>query len=427
VKEFLYLLYSTYWQALFPFIYFFNLEGIFRHILIFVLIELKIVVVLFLIFYYNNNLSNSQLFIPISMHLSRLKVDGFRNLVGVDLSFDSSASTHVFVGPNGQGKTNLLESIYLCSLSKSFRSHKNQDLIAFNKDYYTVKCSMDDLELEVIGTRKPSRKVLKVNGLKKTALDFVGQFKTVFFSPDDLALMAFAPRMRRRYLDVLLSQIYPDYLHALSDYESARRQRNYLLKAIRHEGAQLDQLLYWDQQLARLGLKIFKARQAVMKDLEPLAQKHYQAISQQNVALHLSYFSELTGDTDEADYLERIQTLYPSDIAFGKTQLGPHRDDLLFLLNAIDMRLFASRGEWRSLLLSLNFAEIELLEVLSFTAPALLLDDVFSELDEERQHYLFDQMNNIQTFISTTHESFFREAKIDPQIFSVKAGHVLSI
>ncbi len=359
------------------------------------------------------------------MRLDRLKIQGFRNLDSIDLSFDSSTNVHAFVGENGQGKTNLLESIYLCALSKSFRSHKNQDLIGFKKDYYSVVCHLGNLSLEVIGTNFPPQKTLKVNGLKKRAIDFMGHFKAIFFSPDDLAYMAFAPRMRRRYLDVLLSQLHADYLLDLSHYESARRQRNSLLKLIRDEKASVEELSYWDKQLATFGLKILEKRKLILNDLESLAQIHYQAISKRDDHLALIYSTEIKKMDHLEGYLSALSTSYHTDIASGNTQLGPHRDDLSFFLNDVDMRIFASRGEWRSLVLSLKFAEIELLTQENDALPILLLDDVFSELDASRQRYLFDKIGDIQTFVTTTHSSFFEGMLAKPQFFSVEGGMVL--
>jgi len=357
------------------------------------------------------------------MRIQSIKIKGFRNLKGVDLAFDEGIPIHAFVGSNGQGKTNILEAIYLCSLSKSFRTRANADLIGFEEEFSSVAIDTSGDRLEVIVTSKPAQKVLKVNGVKKTAPDFIGNLKSVFFSPDDLAYMSFAPKLRRRYLDVVLSQLNQDYLSRLMEYNDACKQRNSLLKAIADSRADTDELDFWDEKLAQLGTFITVERESLIAQLQELVSTHYKEISKSDCEIRIVYESEVRGVSPK-----ELRELYKDgrrrDMLTCQTRLGPHRDDLKFLLAEKDMTDFASRGEWRSLVLALKFAEIDLIKDRTGDDPILLLDDVFSELDAERQKYLFDATGRNQTFLTTTHQVFIDELDKLHKVYHVKAGNV---
>jgi DNA replication and repair protein RecF len=358
------------------------------------------------------------------MRISSIKIKGFRNLKPLELNFDDNKSVFAFVGPNGHGKTNLLEAIYLCALSKSFRTRESRDLIGFESDFCDVKCHAGDCELNVIITNQPSQKVLKVNGVKKNAPDFVGILKAVFFSPDDLSEMAFAPRLRRRYMDVLLSQLDRGYLNNLIKYQETLHQRNALLKKIRDGKAKADELDFWDEKIAELGFSIIEKRSELIVWLTKSVRELYRDISRAEDKLDIEYLSSCEGAENSGRFSEYLAANRDRDIACGVTQSGPHRDDLRFLINGHDMMFFASRGEWRSLVLALKFAEIQLIEKKTGDKPVLLLDDVFSELDENRQGYLFGAIKNTQTFITTTHKEFLKGIDAAIDVFEVKSGAV---
>ena len=358
------------------------------------------------------------------MKILSIKIKGFRNLKSTELEFDEKKSVFAFVGPNGHGKTNLLEAIYICALSKSFRTRTSQDLITFDEDFCDIRCKVHEKELNVIITNQPAQKVLKVNGVKKNASDFISILKAVFFSPDDLSEMAFAPRLRRRYMDVLLSQLDHDYLNVLIKYQDAIRQRNALLKKIKEGKAKIDELDFWDEQLVELGFSIIEKRSDLIKQLTKFVQKLYEDISQTEDELGIKYQSSCDGIPDKQRFSEYIFANRDRDVASGVTQSGPHRDDLQFTINGHDMVFFASRGEWRSLVLALKFAEIQLIEKKTDDKPVLLLDDVFSELDEVRQKYLFEAIKGTQTFITTTHKEFLDGLDVQKMVYEVKNGEI---
>ncbi|MBN2307163.1 DNA replication/repair protein RecF [Candidatus Peregrinibacteria bacterium] len=357
------------------------------------------------------------------MRIQNIKIKGFRNLKGIDLKFDDGVPIHAFVGANGQGKTNILEAIYLCSLSKSFRTRTSADLVGFDEDFSSVRVDADGETLEVVVTAKPVQKVLKINGVKKSASDFIGNLKSVFFSPDDLAYMSYSPKLRRRYLDVVLSQLNADYLSHLMEYNEAIRQRNSLLKAIADGNGEMDELDFWDEKLAQLGSFITDIRGGLIDELQKLVSRHYKEISNSDSEIRIVYESEVRG-VKPKELRELYKKNHRRDLAICQTKLGPHRDDLKFMLNGRDMTDFASRGEWRSLVLALKFAEIDLIKIRTGDDPVLLLDDVFSELDADRQKYLFQTTGKSQTFITTTHKEFIEGLTKNTQVYKVSEGAV---
>lgn len=357
------------------------------------------------------------------MKIQTIKIKGFRNLKGIDLDFEEAVPIHAFVGSNGQGKTNILEAIYLCSLSKSFRTRTNADLVGFGEEFSSVKIEAGGEKLEVIVTAKPVQKALKINGVKKSAPDFIGNLKSVFFSPDDLAYMSYAPKLRRRYLDVLLSQLNQDYLSRLMEYNEACRQRNSLLKSISEGKSGADELEFWDEKLSQLGAFIADIRGGLIDELQKLVGRHYGKISNADSEIKIIYESDIRGVLPR-EMKELYKNSRKRDISICQTKLGPHRDDLKFLLDDRDMTFFASRGEWRSLVLALKFAEIDLIKIRTGDEPILLLDDVFSELDADRQKYLFNATGKSQTFLTTTHVEFLEGLPKNARVYRVLQGAI---
>ncbi len=357
------------------------------------------------------------------MRVRSIEIKGFRNLKKTSLEFDSSSNVLALVGENGHGKTNILEALFLLSISKSFRTRENEDMIGFDKDFCSLKAEVEQgsetFTLELIVTRQPARKVLKINGVQKKAAEFMGHLNTVFFSPDDIGMIHLSPSVRRRYLDLLLSQLDRDYLDTSLKYQQALKQRNSLLKRIMDGQAKEEELTFWDEQLADLGSKIMQKRLVVVENINTKASTYYHQVSGQFDKLTIQYKPSADGDL-----LPALQKTHSRDIATGNTNKGPHRDDLIFLCNDRDMAAFASRGEWRSLVLTLKFSEIDLLKESKGFYPILLLDDVFSELDDSRQKILFNVLKNTQTFITTTHREFLDVIDGEKTVYGVEEGEV---
>jgi len=358
------------------------------------------------------------------MRVKSLEINGFRNLKKTALEFDTNASVFAFVGANGHGKTNFLEVLFLLAISKSFRTRENADLIAFEADHCSLKAKVEQgsetLTLELIVTREPPKKTLKINGVQKKAADFMGNLNVVFFSPDDIGMIHLSPSIRRRYLDLLLSQLDREYLEDSLKYQQALKQRNSLLKQIAEEQSKEEELDFWDKQLVELGSRIMEKRRNVLQDINAKASDYYHRVSGQQDELIVQY----SPSAESEKFQDILLKNRSKDIAIGSTQKGPHRDDLVFICNGHDMASFASRGEWRSLVLTLKFAEIDLLKEKKGFYPILLLDDVFSELDEARQKVLFNVIKNTQTFITTTHPEFLDTIKGSKQVYGVRDGEI---
>ncbi|MBN2096759.1 DNA replication/repair protein RecF [Candidatus Peregrinibacteria bacterium] len=358
------------------------------------------------------------------MRVKSLTISGFRNLKKTALEYRADASVFAFVGANGHGKTNLLEALFLLAISKSFRTRENEDLIAFDADHCSLKAVVEQgseaITLELIVTREPSKKTLKVNGVQKKAADFMGHLNTVFFSPDDIGMIHLSPGIRRRYLDMLLSQLDREYLNDSLKYQQALKQRNSLLKQIADGQAGEEELSFWDEQLVTLGSGIMGKRVTVLEDINAKASGYYRQVSGEQDELIVQYSPSVKAEGFQDALLKNRS----KDIAIGSTQKGPHRDDLIFLCNGHDMAAFASRGEWRSLVLTLKFAEIDLLKEKKGFYPILLLDDVFSELDDARQKILFNIIKNTQTFITTTHKEFLEVIEGEKQVYEVRDGKI---
>jgi DNA replication and repair protein RecF len=385
--------------------------------------------------------------------LLRLKLENFRNHGSLELDFGEGADEKptepvtYLVGANASGKTNILEAIYLLALVKSFRTSTQSDLIMWDKDFCRVKGEFEMEEekpapntditkahslrpcvLEVFYGRPPQpQKSLKKNKVKVGAENFIGSCQIVFFHPEDLNMLYLGPDLRRRYLDILNLQISKNYYSALRKYKQALKQRNALIKAIKEGYAQKGDLAVWDEQLAENGTVLIRERAATVVYMNTHLQGVYRKIADSDDKVEVRYscalgeqtaapggFPEPLGsstDALEGKSHEEVKTLFLSALEYARktdfqaevTTVGPHRDDLSFFLNGRPLHVHASRGEYRSLLLSLKLLELEFFEARTGRKPILLLDDVFSELDPERQKMLMEAVSGCQTIITANH------------------------
>ncbi len=344
------------------------------------------------------------------MKLLKLQLENFRNYKRRVLEFEPGKPLTVVTGPNGLGKTNLLEAVYVLSLGRSFRSVLQDDMISWGMDYFRVIGEIDSKEktaVEVSYSNYPSRKkIFKKNGVTLKNSEYIGSFLTVLFHPEDLNILYLSPGLRRRYMDVLLSQADRGYLVALTKYNQSLKQRNALLdeiRRVRFSGGQtsalLDDLFAWDKEVVEFGSVIIEKRLLLLSFLNQKLPKLYRAISGGKESVSVSYKSKIE---KVADYAQLLSNRLEKDILQAKTTAGPHRDDLVFYLNEKEINISASRGEFRTLLLAIKLAEIEFIRELTGEDPVLLLDDVFSELDRSRQLRLMKAVKGCQAIISTT-------------------------
>ncbi len=336
------------------------------------------------------------------MYIKSLSLKNFRNYQEQHLTFDET--TNVFCGSNAQGKTNLLEALYLFSMGKSFRTVQDADLIRFGEEYTKLSLTFCDHNrehnLEIIILRN-KKKQIKINGLTISRLsELVGHLNVVLFYPEELGLIKEGPHIRRRFMDVALSQLRPAYYHTLGRYQRVVEQRNKLIKRIRtsHNSSGLSETVFvWNEKLADYGLELMQYRAEFMKRLDALAQKaHFEATGEK---LNVVYKPRFT--TKEA-FLEKLEENFMREVEQGYTLYGPHREDFEIYIDDKVAKSFGSQGQQRSAVLSLKLAQADLLFEEYGEYPVLLLDDIMSELDQKRRAYLVGKIPDKQVFITCT-------------------------
>jgi DNA replication and repair protein RecF len=334
------------------------------------------------------------------MIIKSLELENFRNYETLSLNFDSG--TNILYGDNAQGKTNILEAIYISATTKSHKSSKDRDIIKFGSDEahirtYVVK---DGLENRVdMHLRKSKTKGIAINGQKiKKAAQLLGLLNVVFFSPEDLSIIKDGPTQRRRFVDMELCQLDSVYLNNLNNYNKIVNQRNKLLKEMTFNPSLRDTLFVWDSQLVSYGIKIIERRGEFVKQLNDIIYDIHKKLSGGKEDLRIAY----EPDVEIEDFERKISESNDRDIKLKQTTVGPHRDDFSFIAGDIDIRKFGSQGQQRTAALSLKLSEIELVKKITNDTPLLLLDDVLSELDSNRQNHLLNSIGDIQTIITCT-------------------------
>lgn len=348
------------------------------------------------------------------MKVNRLQLIDYRNYGQLELEFQEALN--IFTGCNAQGKTNILEAVYYGACAASFRSSTDSELIRWNAPGGSIS-----LEFERHGVvnsldftfRRDKRRVICHNGSKISTKELVGAFNVVLFAPDDLLMIKGAPALRRKFIDMEISQASPAYYRELVNYNHLLQQRNSLLKSIRENRASRSMLELWNPQLAASAAKITAKRLEAVKKFNMLANLMQRRISANAENLAITY--QIKGGSREVAenlqiwYNEMLNTLTDEEIYRGITGVGPHRDDLLVSVNGIDLKSFGSQGQQRTAVLSMKLSELEFIRSETGEYPVLLLDDVMSELDAGRRRQLlaFIEQEGIQTLITATDEAYF--------------------
>lgn len=359
------------------------------------------------------------------MIINELALRNFRNYEELVVSFDSKLN--IIYGNNAQGKTNILEAIYVCATSKSHRTNVFKEMIKMDLKeahiHVTIEKdnSLSDIDVHLNSTGK---KQFAINKLPIKKLDeLLGVLHVIMFSPEDLSLIKSGPKERRRFIDIELSQLNSVYFHYLQQYHRLLKQRNALLKECQKKpsASNIEQLDIWDIQFVHYGIKIIEAREQFIQDINEIYKKRHFDISGGKELMDLRY----DYDVNISDFEEKLKRNQDKDIRFGSTSVGPHRDDLIFDLNGVDLRKYGSQGQQRTAALSLKLSEIDLVIERNDEKPVLLLDDVLSELDASRQVYLMDHLDGIQTFITCTGvEDFIKQDSREKRFFHVKNGEI---
>lgn len=359
------------------------------------------------------------------MIIESIELKNYRNYDKLHMDF--SHGTNILYGDNAQGKTNILEAIYVCATTKSHRGSKDKEIIQFDRDESHIKLNVRKRDVPYridMHLKKNRAKGVAVNGVPiKKASELFGIVNVVFFSPEDLNLIKNGPAERRRFIDLELCQLNKLYVHSLVQYNKIVTQRNKLLKDIMFRPDYEETLDIWDMQLVQYGREVIRCREAFVGQLNDLIGGIHRQLSGEKESLYISYEPNVTVDMFE----DTLRKSRPSDLKQRTTLTGPHRDDLSFIINDIDIRRFGSQGQQRTAALSLKLAEIELVKKIVNDYPILLLDDVLSELDGSRQNHLLSGINHIQTMITCTGlEDFVNNRFRIDKIFKVVSGEVYS-
>lgn len=398
------------------------------------------------------------------MRLNQLVLRNFRSYT--DCEIDFTDRVNLIVGENAQGKTTLLEAIYFLSTAKSHRTYPDNELIQHNESWFYLRgqiadadgshtnpavCNPEPLNSMTVevSNELSGKKRFKFNGvLQKKLSEWIGQFNVVFFSPESLTLVKGSPADRRRFIDLLISQVNSAYLNSLQNYQFALKQRNELLKQIRAKRAGVDLLDPWDDILIAEGIAIIRTRVRIFDQLKDYVQTKHAELTGDREILELKYQpspekindamaqvreNPVTGEATEL-FRQGLQSSRSYDILRGMTSLGPHRDDFKLILESHsagamyfqEAKAFGSQGQQRTIALALKLGELELIRETTGKTPIVLLDDVFSELDEERSSFLFNLLGrlNAQTFITSTRQEAWMPELGDCRMFTVHDGQV---
>ena len=359
------------------------------------------------------------------MKVNSLKLKNFRNYDFLNVEFDGS--TNIFYGNNAQGKTNILEAVYLSGTTKSHRGSKDRDMIRFGEDesHIEIVVEKNGISYQIdMHLKKNSPKGIAINKMPiRKASELFGIVNLVFFSPEDLNIIKNGPAERRRFIDLELSQLDKVYLNNLANYNRIVNQRNRLLKELSFGGKKelSDTLEIWEMQMVQYGERLIARRKEFVAQINEIIAKIHQKLTGGKEGLQIIY-EPSTGDLPFEQALKRYRD---RDLRMKSTTVGPHRDDIGFLTGDMDIRRYGSQGQQRTAALSLKLSEIELVRLATHDTPILLLDDVLSELDKHRQNYLLDSIHDIQTLITCTGvEDFVNHRFSINKVFHVQNGQV---
>ena len=334
------------------------------------------------------------------MIVKSIELMNFRNYAELSLKLDDKIN--IIYGNNAQGKTNILESIYLAGTSKSHKGSKDKEIIKFGSEEAHIRCMVDKSGISYqidVHLRKNKSKGIAINGIPvKRYSELLGILNIVFFSPEDLDIIKRGPAERRKFVDLELCQLDKVYLHNLTNYNKVLSQRNKLLKELYFQPNLEDTLSIWNMQMVDYAREIIQRRRKFIEELNEIASQVHSKLSGNKENFFVDYEPSQSEDTLEAKLEENIER----DKKQKTTSVGPHRDDICFKINDVDIRKYGSQGQQRTAALSLKLAEIELVQRRIKEMPVLLLDDVLSELDSNRQNYLLNTIGNLQTVITCT-------------------------
>jgi len=356
------------------------------------------------------------------MYVNKLALRNYRNYEKAEIDF--SHGINILYGDNAQGKTNILEALYLAATTKSHRNSRDKEIIKFEEDEAHIRLSVEKRNIESridMHLRKNANKGAAIDGIPiRKAAELFGMINIIFFSPEDLSIIKDGPNERRKFMDNSLCQLSRIYYSNLSNYNKVLTQRNNLLKNIYYDKSLADTLDIWDDQLVLYGEKIIRERRNFLQMMNDIIRDIHSELTGGREEIELRYEASVL----EYEYEKDLKKKKDTDLKYQSTQIGPHRDDIGIFINGKDVRSFGSQGQQRTAALSLKLSEIELVKKVINDNPILLLDDVMSELDSKRRDALLGKVKGIQCIITCTgYDDFIRERVSIDKIFKVENGN----
>ena len=336
------------------------------------------------------------------MHIRKITLTNFRNYENQEIVFDEKLN--IIYGNNAQGKTNILEAIFLTAMGKSFRAKNDKDLIRFGKNQAIVEIEFETSDRDgKIKSVIDDKKTFWINGVKQTKVsDIIGKINVVIFTPDDIDIIKEGPEVRRRFLDMMISSLKPNYIHILNNYNKTLEQRNTYLKQIKKENKSKALLDIWDDQLADLADKVYKYRLDYVNKISNRIQDIHKLITKSGKLEEEITIKYSSNCKDKNNFLESLKKIRDFDISRGFTSIGVHRDDLIISINKKPVKVFGSQGQQRTSVLSLKLTELNIVKEEIGESPILLLDDFMSELDSNRRESFLEKIDGNQVIITCT-------------------------
>jgi len=342
------------------------------------------------------------------MWIKNIKLINFRNYNKKQINLHENIN--VFYGENAQGKTNIIESIFLCSIGKSFRTNKEKELIKFNEEKSLVEINFQKSDREGnIKIELGDKKQVYLNGIKlKKLSELLGNINVVIFTPDDINILKGGPQNRRKFLDIMISQLRPNYMHILTLYLKTIEQRNNYLKQIKIENKDENLLDIWDEKLIEYGMKIYEYRKEFIEKIKNKIKNIHNEITQNKEDIEIKYFSDAN---TRQNFINELKSRRKLDIIKGFTTKGIHRDDFGIYINGKEVEIYGSQGQHRTAILSLKLAELKVIFDEIGEYPILLLDDFMSELDDKRRKSFLNNIKDIQVIITCTEKITLENSK----------------
>lgn len=354
------------------------------------------------------------------MWINKIKVNNFRNYNKEEIKLEKNIN--IFYGENAQGKTNIIEAIFLCSMGKSFRAKKDIEMILLNKEIANIEIEYEKLDRDgKIKIELSNKKNVYVNGIKiKKLSELLGNINVVIFTPDDINILKGGPQNRRRFLDIMISQLKPNYMYNLNLYLKTLEQRNNYLRQIKEENKKEELLEIWDEKLAEYAINIYNYRKEFINKINNKIKNIHKEITENKEEIEVEYLTECTS---KEEYLNLLKQRRKLDIIKGFTTKGVHRDDFVIYINKKRLDIYGSQGQHRTSILSLKLSELNIIEEEIGEKPILLLDDFMSELDAKRRNHFLNKIENTQVIITCTDKIDIENKNI--LIYNVKEGKVI--